>query len=140
MSDPESGVFTRRWAEAWCRAVNEDPDCARWGAAWEGVVSLCAPGGAGPGVALDLHRGRCRRAWAFAAGLPDEVEVAFSAEPDAWDRLLRGNEDPVVGLMRGSLRLERGSLMALLPHMAGARALVSAARRARAALDREEEG
>ena len=56
--------------------------------------------------------------------------MSIAADPDAvWTGLLRGDIDPGAALMGGGLKLTRGTLFSLLPHLKAAKALFECARR-----------
>jgi len=78
-------------------------------------------------IYLELDGGVCSAA-RFAA--PEDEERAafvFSASPAIWQRVLTGNLEPMLGVVRGDIRLTRGSLASLVLNTGAARELVRAA-------------
>ena len=126
-------VFSSEWAEAWREEINADARYREVGRKWVGGVTLRLFAKDDPkrtrAVFLDLEGGECLSA--CTAG-DEEIErslVAIRASDDAWRRVLAGEIDPVLGLMGGTLRLEKGSLLRVLPFADGARAMLAAATR-----------
>jgi putative sterol carrier protein len=64
-----------------------------------------------------------------AAGATDDASYLIEADPYSWKRVLEGELDPIAGLMRGKLKLRRGSVVALARYVGAARELVRAAGR-----------
>jgi putative sterol carrier protein len=128
-------MFTQEWAEAWAVRINESgayKEAARtW--TWPVVLALRADPGRGVPeplyVFLDLFQGDCRAA---RTARPDDLESApyvLAADPVVWKQVLDGKLEPIPGLMRGKIKLERGSLASLLPYVQAAKELVAAATR-----------
>lgn len=120
-------VFSAGWAGAWQAALNDSAAYREAAARWEAPLVLALrEGGA---VWADLWHGGCRAA--RAATPEDLASAVFVIQADAaiWQRLLSGDLDPVFALMSGKLKLERGSVSALLPFARAAREMVLAATR-----------
>jgi putative sterol carrier protein len=129
-----ASLFSQAWADAFRAALNDNPHYKRTSTHWRaGALSfLLKPSARAPGAAvwLDLHQGECRA----ALSLPTMEAVqrsAFAIEGDdaAWMRVLRGEIAPLAALMRGDLRLSKGSLLRLLPFTQSAEQLVLSAQR-----------
>ncbi len=127
-------IFTEAWAQDWRTCINDNDDYRKAATRWEGAIALVMSADAAMGVpeqravVADLWHGDCRAA--SAAG-PDELEsppYVIRATPATWKRVLDGSTDPIVGLMGGKLKLERGGLFSLLPYAQAAKQLVTSAR------------
>lgn len=129
-------LFSAPWIERWQREINADGDYATAGRNWTGPIVLRSDRERGEAAAafLDLAGGSCRGARVAAADDEAAARIVIAADEASWQRVLSGEVDPVVGLLRGVLTLEKGSVMTMLPHQAGARALLKAAARVRDAL------
>lgn len=77
---------------------------------------------------LDVHEGRCRGTTHFIgrAGVADAPFVVV-ADYARWKACLRGEIDPIKGMMEGKLKLEKGHLPTMLRFVESSRALVKAA-------------
>lgn len=126
-------VFTDEWSRACCRALNERPNYASVAADWRHAVVLVM--GADPAlgidaeraVFLDLYEGACRGTRVATAEDRASAPFVLRAEAESWRHILSGDTDPVSAAMRGELRLERGSLMALAMYAPAAREMLAAA-------------
>lgn len=117
--------FSDDWARAWCRALDGDEDYRRSAERWDGGILFVV--GPDRKVFLDLRGGRCLAG--RVATSEDEAAAAYAIEAneDAWADVLDGRLDPIMGLMRGKLRLAKGSLASLLPFTAAAQRMVKKA-------------
>ena len=130
----ELEVFTPEWIACWQEELATSSAYQRAAAKWEGslVLVLLAPPGVGfdDRVAfLDLHRGACREARMGSATDRQTADFVLIGTPSSWRAVLDG-ADPLLALMSGKLKLERGSLSRLTPYVQAARELVAAAARA----------
>ena len=131
-------LFTHDWAVSLGTALNASSLYREAARRWEGAVCLeCtpAPGGEGHGpsaskvaVYLDLLHGHCRVARVATPADYGQARYVISGPLAAWLTVLRGDETSTVALMRGHLRLAKGLLPMLLPHVGAANALVEVAR------------
>jgi putative sterol carrier protein len=126
-------VFTEEWSRACCRALNARPNYAAAAADWRDAVVLVM--GADPAlgipteraVFLDLYEGACRGTRLATAADRASAPFVLRAGAATWRRLLDGGTDPVSAVMRGELKLERGSLMTMAKYAGAAREMVAAA-------------
>lgn len=127
-------MFTHDWALAWgeeLRANAEYRQAARnW--KWPMVLTMQAAPDLGlpeRSVFLDLLEGDCREARAATAEDLANASYVLSGDPRTWKRVLDGEIDPIGGVMRGKLKLAKGSLTSLLPYVNASRELVVSATR-----------
>lgn len=131
-------IFTGDWARDWCREINDSEAYREAAETWEGAVVLSVKADPaygleeGRAVYVDLHRGECREARAATEEDREEVPYVIAADPSVWRRILGGELDPVSGLMRGKLTLERGSVGELARYVTAAQEMVAAAGRVEA--------
>ena len=81
----------------------------------------------GQRLTLQSH-GNCRAARPALPGDLESATFCLSAPAAVWLRLTSGALEPGVALMGGGLKLTRGSLFSLLPHLKAAQALLHCAR------------
>lgn len=128
-------IFTGDWARAWCRELNESEAYAAAAEDWEGALILRVQADPSYGIEedravwVDLHHGACRGARAAADDDAGATPYLIQADPYSWKRILDGEMDPISGLMRGKLKLERGSVVELARYVRAAKELVRAAGR-----------
>ncbi len=128
-------LFSEDWAQAYREAINASKSYYQASTRWEaGALTFIMKASARHGflhdsaVWLDLHKGVCRAAKSIA---PAEAErlSAFVIEGDytTWMDVLAGRAQPLVMIMRGKLRLKKGSMTRLLPFTQSAQELIHCA-------------
>jgi len=126
-------IFTEEWAEAWCQQINENGNYRQAAKSWEGPVGLVMRADASQGieseraVVADLWHGECRGASARTEGDVGDAAFVIAADVTTWKSVLDGSTDPIVGLMGGKLKLQKGSLFKLLPYAKAAKEMVVSA-------------
>jgi putative sterol carrier protein len=125
-------VFTHDWAVACREQINENEDYRQAAKNWEWPLVLTMAADIGLSVPersvyLDLYHGECREARAATAADLDAAPYAISADPQTWKQVLERDLEPIFGLMRGKLKLAKGSLISLLPYTAAAKEMVLSA-------------
>lgn len=121
-------LFTHDWAVSLGAALNASAVYREAARRWDGAVCLECTEAPTAAVFLDLLHGHCRAARAATPADYGQARYVISGSFAAWLTVLRGDEAPTVALMRGHLRLTKGLLPMLLPHVGAANALVEVAR------------
>lgn len=132
---PMPKLFSQDWAEALKLAINNSPAYFRASTRWDaGALAFVMEADVRHGfpqpvaVLLDLDHGVCRAAasMSIAEAIP---KAAFVLEADYqhWMDVLSGKAAPLVMLMRGLLKLKKGSMTRLLPFTQSAQELVHCA-------------
>lgn len=130
-----SELFSPAWAAALERELAASEVYRRAAAGWKGsLLFALEPDPAlgfstGRQLFLDLLHGSAR---AIRPALPEDraaASFALAGAAAVWLDLLEGRLQAGTALMGGKLRLTRGSLFQLLPHLAAARALLECAQR-----------
>jgi putative sterol carrier protein len=97
------------WAELLRGAINASEEYAVAAKAWEGDVLLRIlnqdPAAAPPGVHLDLANGACRGATFVPDSRATQSEFAFEATAADWERILRGEVEPVRAVLSGQVKI-----------------------------------
>ena len=125
-------MFTHDWAVACGEQINANEDYRKAARSWRWpLVLTMAPapklGLPERSVYLDLFEGDCREARAATPADVESVPYVISADPKTWKQVLDRDLEPIFGLMRGKLKLAKGSLVALLPYVAAAKEMVLSA-------------
>jgi len=128
--------FSQPWAEAWREALASSRELADAARGFHGkvafVVGAGSPGDAGRAVAVEIADGRVVDAGAVPVPEAHNARFALAAEADVWTGILDGSLEPAGAVLSGKVRLLRGSLLTITPHLALARELLRAARRVNA--------
>ena len=118
------------WADAFRTALAANAEYRAAAAAWEGDLLLrvvpTAADAPTPGVHLDLAHGDCRAATFHADARAVPSEFVYEGTPQNWQRLLRGELDPVRAILDGTFKV-RGNLLKLARFTRAAKALVETA-------------
>jgi putative sterol carrier protein len=129
-----SEIFTDKWAKAWGKKINENESYRKAAANWEGAMVLVMGSDPAFGIAADraviadLWHGQCRGSHAAKDEDLKQAPYVIRATPATWKEVLAGNIDPIFGLLRGKLKLSKGSVFALVPYAVAAKELVQSAR------------
>lgn len=127
-------MFTHGWAVAWGEEIRANPEYREAARSWKWpmvFIMWAAPELGVPerSVFLDLFEGDCREARAATAEDVESAPYVISADPATWKRVVDRELEPIPGLMRGTLKLEKGSLASLLPYLRASKELVLSAAR-----------
>lgn len=125
-------ALSASWAREWKRRLDASPSFAVAAAGWSGsLVFSMRAGNDGAGkdrsVFLAVENGRCRTARAARDADRSGSDLILSASVETWQRILQSKGDPVLAILLGHIRFERGRWSDLVPYAAAARELLSAA-------------
>ncbi len=130
-------LFSEEWAQAYQQAINSNPNYYKASRGWENgplaFIMRASPRDgypSGSAVLLDLHKGECRA----AHHVPVEealsrAEYVIEGDYPSWMGVLAGHTSPLMLIIRGKLRLRKGSLSKLMPFTQSAQELVASAQR-----------
>ncbi len=127
-------MFTHSWAMAWGEEIRANEAYREAARTWEWPIVLTMKEDRELGVPersvyADLFRGDCREARAATPADLESAPFVLAGEARNWKRVLDGELEPISGIMRGKLKLARGSLATLLPYVPAAKQLVVSATR-----------
>jgi putative sterol carrier protein len=126
---------SEEWTTAYKDAVNASEGYRKHGKPWTfGAVAFVVKAYPALGLdeeqcmLLDVHEGECRST-KFGVGRATVESAPFIVVADyaRWKSCLRGEIDPIKGMMEGKLKLEKGHLPTMLRFVESSRALVQAA-------------
>ncbi len=126
-------VFTNDWAAAWAEHLNQNTDYKKAAKNWEWPVVLIMEKTEEAGIRedrkiyLDLWKGNCRAARIAAVSDLETSTYIISATYQHWRQIFDGDLDPMMALMRGKLKLQKGNLLKLARYSTAAKQLVIAA-------------
>ncbi len=125
-------VFTQEWAVACGEQINENEDYRQAARNWEWPLVLTMSADAGldvpeRSVYLNLYHGDCKEARAATAADLEDAPFIIRADPHTWKQVLDRDLEPIFGLIRGKLKLAKGSLVTLLPYTTAAKEMVLSA-------------
>ncbi len=126
--------FTKEWADEWYKAINNSEDYKRKGKSWNAPLILKFQPALEQfksdniiGFFLDLKYGECTEL-RFAKEEDQAIcDVMLTADEQTWIRLIEEKKDPTVFIMKGKLKLDKGSLVLLTTQKKAARALLDTA-------------
>ena len=103
--------FTPEWAAAWQHALNTSPDYANSARKWKGPLVLRVFGLVN--WWLELDSGRCLDIRPVPDGGVSAADTVLAASEADWNRVLDGEVAPLVAIMQGVIKLEKGSRIRL---------------------------
>lgn len=127
--------FSDAWVAAWIDEIRDSESYRQAASAWEGSLifrlgaAAWGPDGENRAVFLDLWHGECRSGRFASAEDVERADYIIEADLTVWKGLLQGRAQPLMALMTGKLRLKRGNLSSLMPHVQASQELVAAASR-----------
>lgn len=117
------------WMRAYRELIDASEDYREAAASWEGAIAFVFEAEPDRGVPedlwaiLDLWHGECRDARMLDPDEGAEAPYVIRAPYSRWKEVLRGDLDPVKGMMQGKLSLQ-GDLATIVRYMRAADELV----------------
>ena len=117
------------WLTIYRDRINASPEYREAAATWEGAVGFVFEAERDRGVpedlwlVLDLWHGECREAKMVEPGEGERAPYLIRAPYFRWKEVVRGELDPVKGMMQGKLRLQ-GDLATIVRYVRAANELV----------------
>jgi putative sterol carrier protein len=129
MSAPMLRFPTDPWFRELVQRINDSPEYREAAATWEGDIAFVIEAEPDRGVIedvwghLDLWHGECRGGGVVDAGRGAASRYVIRAPYSRWKEVLRGDLDPVKGMMQGKLRVQ-GDLPTIVRYVRAANELV----------------
>jgi ribonucleoside-diphosphate reductase beta chain len=120
-----NNVFSDEWALAWATALNGSQSYRQAAANWRWPLVMVVDGVVA--WRLDLYEGTCRSVRRASEQDLKTSDYVIAGPIDVWNRILSNDIAPLVAIMQGSLRLERGSYAGLARYARAAREMLAAA-------------
>lgn len=128
-------LFSEAWAKAFQDKLNSSDAYYHASTKWEAgslalVIKPSNYNGFRQGVAvwLDLYKGKCRAAQSITPReAHQQADFVIESDYQTWLHALEGHTPPLLLIMRGKLRLAKGSMRKLLPFTHSAQELVHCA-------------
>jgi len=130
----KTDYFTEEWIAQWRSSIRKSDDYKKRAREWNAPILLkfdpvpeqLKERGKN-GIFLDLQYGECHAL--HLGDQNDEVksDIILTADEETWIRLIKEKKDPTMMIMKGKLKLEKGSLVLLSTHRAAAKSLLETA-------------
>ncbi len=128
-------IFSDPWTKAYRERINSSPAyykaSTRWTAGSLAFIMQPSPANGYPetrAIFLDLHKGVCRDARTISPqAAQSSATFVLEGSYASWMKVLRGEVQPLAMIMRGKLRLKKGSLTRLMPFTQSAQELINCA-------------
>lgn len=132
--EPDKALFTESWVNEWKKAINSSKKYAAAGKFWNAPIVLAfnpVPSFLNEadhiGFYLDLHNGRCEELRFATIEDKKRADIILTASEKSWRRLITQKKDPTMQIMKGGLKLEKGSLVLLSTQRKAAKTLLETA-------------
>lgn len=124
-------VFSDDWASAFHQAINANSAYRSASQNWDAgplALVLRHMSGEESAILIDIWRGECRGARRVVADdAMAQATFVIYGEEEVWREVLSGQIQPLMAIMRGKLKLQKGSLAKLMPYTKAAIELVNSA-------------
>lgn len=127
-------IYSEEFLEQWKESINSSDEYARHGSSWNDLVILKFNPVPDPlrkqnhhGYFLDLEDGKCNRLRFSTEGDEKEAGIIIAGDESTWTGLLAEKKDPLFLIMKGDLKIEKGSQMKITGQRKSAAALLKAA-------------
>jgi putative sterol carrier protein len=123
---------SHEWVAEYVQRINASESYRDAAETWEGDVAYVIEAEPDRGVPedvwawLDLWHGRCRDGRLVAPAEGEGARFVIRAPYSRWKEVIRGDLDPVKGMMQGKLKL-RGDLPTIVKYVRAANELVTVA-------------
>ena len=119
---------TEEWFQAFIQAIDASEEYAEYAATWEGDVIIQVEAEPDKGLPADVHglldlwHGGCRGGVIVDETRAAAAEFVVRAPYSRWKDVIRGDLEPIKGLVQGKLRV-RGDLPKILRYVKGTQEL-----------------
>ncbi len=132
--DEPATIFSKKWIDDWKAAINSSDEYKAHGAGWNAPLILKVTDSHkflnnpdAIGFYLDLKAGVCDELRYASAKDEPNADAILSAVAETWIKMIESGKDPLMMLMKGKLKLEKGSMVLLSTQTKAAKALLDAA-------------
>jgi putative sterol carrier protein len=136
-------LFTDEWTRAAADVIRASAGYKQAARTWEGAMVFTLQADPSLGVPearsayFDLWHGDCRDGRAASKTDLETAQYIVSADAYTWRQVLEGKLEPIQGLLRGKLKLQKGNMAVLARYVAAAKELVHCATQAETAFPGE---
>jgi ribonucleotide reductase beta subunit family protein with ferritin-like domain/putative sterol carrier protein len=130
----EDVIFSEKWMREWRESINNSSDYRKKGKSWNAPLILKfdpVPDHLEKqnaiGFFLNLQYGECTEMKFAEKSDLVRTDLILTADENSWVRLIEEKKDPTIMIMKGELKLEKGSLVLLSTQRKAAKALVETA-------------
>lgn len=127
-------LFTSEWIEDWIENINSSINYKKKAKGWNAPIVLkfdpipeIISDQNAIGFYLDLNRGKCEELRYASTKDINKSDIVLTADSVTWQKLIVKKKDPTMMIMKGSLTLEKGSLVLLSLNKQAAKALLETA-------------
>ncbi len=127
-------AFSDDWAKQWGEKLKANEDYADAAETWEGSIAMVMTADPELDVAqdrvvfLDLYHGEVRAARAASADDLTNANYVISADPRIWKSVTDGKLEAIAGIMRGKLKLTRGSMSVLSGYVLASKEMLNSSK------------
>jgi putative sterol carrier protein len=119
------------WAAAYEKAINENAKYKEAGKDWtHGAVAMVVKAEPTLGIMedqamwLDIDRGSCQSCRMVPMSEAEKAPFVIVADHARWKSVIKGEMDPIKGMMQGRLKLTKGHMPTIVKYVTSQRELV----------------
>jgi len=133
-AEKKMDYFSEEWIDAWADSIQKSDKYKQAGKNWNSILIIkirpkpeYLEDNNSIGVYLDLSYGECKSMRYAVADDEDKSDVILSADEKTWVDIVEKSSDPTMAIMKGVIKIEKGSLITLSTQRKAATALLKTA-------------
>ncbi len=133
-ADNKMEYFSSDWIEAWADSIQNSDKYREAGKNWNAPLIIkidpkpeIIKDNEAIGIFLKLSYGECKSLRYAVADDEDQTDIILSADKKTWVDLIEKSKDPTMAIMKGKIKIEKGSLITLSTQRKAASALLKTA-------------
>lgn len=122
-------IFSDKWIKEWKQQLNTNSKYREAAEDWEWTLSLIMMPEKGEEICLflDLWHGHCNEIRKCKSEDKKQADYIITGKEKHWKDIFNKKQEPMMALMQGKLKVEKGSLIALSGYTAAAKELLKSA-------------
>lgn len=132
--EPKTDYFTTEWVDAWQKSITHSKKYKEAGKTWNAPLILKIEPKPNQikdeeavGIYMDLSYGECREMRYANSEDVASTDIILTSDSSTWIEMIEKRKDPTMAMMKGRIKVEKGSLVTLSTQRRAATALLKTA-------------
>ena len=130
----KTDYFSKEWIDAWKTSINNSKKYKEAGKTWNAPLIIkvdplttALQDNDAIGIYMNLSYGECLEMRYATTNDVDLTDIILTADASTWIKMIEKSKDPTMAMMKGSIKVEKGSLVTLSTQRKAATALLQTA-------------